>query len=229
MSTGMLPAPAAPAPSVRELGTVPHPSRPFRVTAQCGPEVPMDNLAPVSSQRSLTVRRPASSRNATLAALWRTHDIQPVQLQRTREGRDLSRERYRRANEFMLSLAPGAPSDWPDFLYSSGIVAQLALSSHLLDVGFPDAWCARHIGLHIDRSLAYANASGFGHECDETARLAKVLSPYWKWNHRHLVDCPRPKDGGFTPNEVRALLRALNDHVSQVTGHGRSRRRMARS
>jgi len=37
----------------------------------------------------------------------------------------------------MLPLAPGAPGDWPDFLYSTGIVAQLALSSHLLDVGFP--------------------------------------------------------------------------------------------
>ena len=134
----------------------------------------MDNLVPVSTQRGLPVRPPASSRNATLAALWRTYDAQPVQLQRTREGRNLSRERYRRAEEFMPSLAPEAPGDWPDFLYSTGIVAQLALSSHLLDVGFPDTWCARYVGLHIDRSLAYANASGFGYECAETARLAAV-------------------------------------------------------
>ena len=189
----------------------------------------MDNLVPVSTQRSLSVRPAASSRNATLAALWRSYDAQPVQLQRTREGRNLSRERYRRAEEFMPSLAPEAPGDWPDFLYSTGIVAQLALSSHLLDVGFPDAWCARHIGLHVDRSLAYANASGLGYECVETARLANVLAPYWKWNHRHLVDRLRPVDGGFTPNEVGALLGALIDHVSQVTGHSRSRRRMARS
>jgi len=119
--------------------------------------------------------------------------------------------------------------DWPDFLYSTGIVAQLALSSHLLDVGFPDTWCARYVSLHIDRSLAYANASGFGYECAETARLAAVLSPYWKWNHRHLVDRPHPKDGGFTSDQVRTLLRALMDHVGHVTGHGQSRRRMRRS
>jgi hypothetical protein len=189
----------------------------------------MDNLVPVSTQRSLPVRPAASSHNATLAALWRTYDAQPVQLQRTREGRNLSRERYRRAEEFMLSLAPEAPGDWPDFLYSTGIVAQLALSSHLLDIGFPDTWCARYVGLHIDRSLAYANASGFGYQCPETARLATVLSPYWKWNHRHLVDRPHPNDGGSTPDQVRSLLRALMDHVGHVTGHGRLRRRMRTS
>lgn len=185
----------------------------------------MDNLIPVSSERSLPVRPAASSHNATLAALWRTYDAQPAQLQRTREGRNLSRERYLRAEEFMLSLAPGAPGDWPDFLYFTGIVAQLALSSHLLDMGFPDAWCARYVGLHIDRSLAYANASGLGYKCAETARLVQVLSPYWKWNRRHLIDTARPNDGGFTADEIRTLLRSLMDHVCHVTGHGRTRRR----
>lgn len=183
----------------------------------------MDNLVPVSSQRSLPVRPTASSHNSTLAALWRTCDAEPVRLQRTREGRNLSRERCRRADEFMLSLAPGAPADWPDFLYFTGIVTQLALSSHLLDVGFPDTWCARYVGLHIDRSLAYANASGFGYECAETARLAQVLSPYWKWNRRHLIDRSPPSDGGFTADEIRGLLRALMDHVRHVTGHHRYR------
>jgi len=185
----------------------------------------MYNLVSVSSQRSQLVRPAASSRNAELATLWKIYDAQPVQLQRTRDGRKLSRERYRRAEEFMMSLAPGAPGDWPDFLYFTGIVAQLALSSHLLDIGFPDAWCARHVGLHIDRSLAYANASGFGYECAETARLIQVLAPYWKWNPRHLIDRPHPSDGGFTPDGVRALLCALMDHVRQITGHGRPRRR----
>jgi hypothetical protein len=98
----------------------------------------MDDLVPISTQRSLSFRPTASSRNATLTALWRSYCAQPVQLQRTREGRNLSRERYRRAEEFMLSLSPEAPGDWPDLLYSAGIVAQLALSSHLLDIGFPD-------------------------------------------------------------------------------------------
>lgn len=190
----------------------------------------MDSLIPGTSQRpvsgamttlpaSTLVAPAAGPQSAALAALWKAHDAEPVQLLRTREGRSLSRERYRRADEFMLHLAPGAPGDWPDFLYFAGIVAQLALSSHLLNVGFPDTWCARHIGLHVARSLAYANASGLGLECTETARLAHVLTPYCKWNRRSLADSPRPNDGGFTPNEARALLRALVDHVGYVTGH----------
>jgi hypothetical protein len=186
------------------------------------------DLVPVSSPRSLPVRSAAISDNATLPALWKAYDAPPVRLQRTREGRSLSRARYQRAEEFMLSLGSDAPTDWSDFLYYAGIVAQLALSSHLLDVGFPDDWCARHVSLHVDRSLAYANASGFGHDCIETMRLTKVLSPYWKWNHRHLIDRARPNDGGFTPDNVRVLLRALIDHVSEVTGHGRSGRQKPR-
>lgn len=187
------------------------------------------DLVSVSSSRSLLVRPAATSRNATLATLWRKYDAPPVRLQRTREGRSLSRARYQRAEEFILPVASDAPTHCPDLFYNAGIVAQLALSSHLLDVGFPDVWCARHVGLNLDRSLAYANASGFGYECDETARLAQVLSPYWKWNHRHLIDRPYPKDGGFTPDNIRGRLRALIDHVSEVTGHGRTRRRKTRS
>jgi hypothetical protein len=128
----------------------------------------------------------------------------------------------------MLPLAPGARGDWPDFLYGAGIVAQLALSSHLLDVGFPDAWCARYIGLYVARSLAYANASGLGLACTETARLAQVLNPYSKWNCRSLADGPRPNDGGFTYDEARALLRALIDHVGYVTGHRLSQPQLRR-
>lgn len=163
-----------------------------------------------------------SSREATLTELWSAHDAEPVQLVRTHEGRELSRARYRRAEEFRLVL--DTPGSWPDFLYSSGIVAQLGLSSHLLDVGFPDSWCARAIGLNVDRSLAYANASGLGCNCTETARLAKVLSPYWKWNCRHLIDSPRPSDGEFKLNEVKALLNALLTQVCLVTGHRQRRK-----
>ncbi len=119
----------------------------------------------------------------------------------------------------MLPLSPDAPRDWPDFLYGSGIVAQLALSSHLLDVGFPDTWCARYIGLYVAKSLAYANASGLGLECTETARLAHVLTPYSKWNCLSRAESPWPNDGGFTYDRTRALLSALLDHVGYVTGH----------
>jgi hypothetical protein len=182
----------------------------------------MDNLIPVTSQRP--VPGVMATAQARLTALWHAQEAGPVQLVRTREGRRLSRARFQRAEEFMLPLAPGAPGDWPDFLYGAGIVAQLALSSHLLDVGFPDAWCARHIGLYVARSLSYANASGLGLECIETAHLSQVLTPYSKWNRCSLAEGPRPDDGGFTYAEVRALLRALIDHVGYVTGHRLSRR-----
>jgi hypothetical protein len=183
----------------------------------------MNNLVSIPSHqaiRGVPVTPATSPRNTALVALWRSCRAEPTQLLRTRSGRDLSRERYRRAEEFMSSLAPEAPGDWPDFLYNAGVVAQLALSSHLLDAGFSDDWCARHIGLNVARSLAYANATGFGHACAETRRLADVLSPYWKWNRRSLADDPQPNDGGFSPEEVRLLLRAMIDHVRQVTKHG---------
>ncbi|MEJ2459619.1 MAG: hypothetical protein P8Y58_16345, partial [Novosphingobium sp.] len=151
---------------------------------------------------------------------------EPFHLMRTREGRDLSRARYQRAQEFQRSLEPGAPGEWTDFLYFTGIVVQLALSCHLLDVGFPGAWCARHIGLHVDRSLTYANATGFGYECEDTERVTRVLAPYWKWNRMHLIGDAMPNDGDLKPDEVRGLLHAIMDHVREVTGHGPLRRQM---
>ena len=35
--------------------------------------------------------------------------------------------------------------------------------------------------------LAYANATGLGHDCPVMARLAVILSPYWKWGYPHLM------------------------------------------
>lgn len=198
----------------------------------------MDNLTPVNSQRPADCSRTPSPESAlvaaadqqktTLTALWRAHEVAPVHLLRSREARSLSRARLQRAEEFMLPLGPGAPGDWEDFLYGAGIVAQLALSSHLLDVGFSDAWCARHIGLYVARSLAYANASGLGLECPETVRLAQVLSPYSKWNCRSFADRPRLDDDGFTQEKVRVLLHKLMNHVASVTGHRISRTRVRR-
>jgi hypothetical protein len=191
----------------------------------------MDNLVPATSLRQNAVTRPAviathPNDGAALAKLWKRYGAEPVRLVRTPEGRQFSRARYRRAWAFTSSLCPEAPGDWPHFLYSAGIVVQLALSSHLLDVGFPDAWCARHISLHVDRALAYANATAFGYECTETARLMQVLSPYWKWNAMHLTQGAHPDDGGFTPDQVRERVGALLDHVRQVTGHARPRGRV---
>mgnify|MGYP006395848005 FL=1 len=118
----------------------------------------MDSFVSVASPDEIAAvsaaLRSLPNDNSALASLWKIYGAQPVRLLRTQEGRSLSRARYERALEFMHGLEPNGRSDWPYFLYTAGIVTQLALSSHLLDVGFPDSWCARHVGLHVDRSLA---------------------------------------------------------------------------
>ena len=102
---------------------------------------------------------------------------------------------------------------------------RMALTSHLLDVGFDDRWCARHIGLHIDKALAYANATGLNYHSAVLQRLAPVLSPYNVWRNPDL-DGSRPPIPKSLP-DIPALLRGLLDHVRGVTGHPRPRRRQA--
>lgn len=157
--------------------------------------------------------------DAAIAALP-YHD-EPVVLRRTRAGRSDSRFRYHNAESFFLGIEKGIVRDPRDRLYQTGIVLQLGLSSHLLDVGFTDRWCARHVGLHITRSLAYANATGFGFELAEFDLLAAILSPYSKWrfpqSREQIEDLP------FTPEQMRMLTRVLLDHVHHVTGHLRPR------
>lgn len=163
----------------------------------------------------------ASPWEEALTPLHDRYDDEPATLVRTKEGRALSRFRYHNAESFFESLDRGFYDRRDEVLYQSGIVAQLALSAHLLDVGFSDEWNARHIRLDVGKGLAYANATGFAHHCPDMARLAAVLSPYWKWGHAHQYDQPRPDDGGFTLGEVRPILRALLDRVHDVTGHPR--------
>lgn len=141
---------------------------------------------------------------------------------RTPEGRLLSRCRYRNAESFFLAIEERLFSDTSDLLYQTGIVAQLALTSHLLDVGFDDKWCARHIGLHIDKALAYANATGLNYRSPSLERLADVLSPYSVWRNPDL-DGSRPPVPKLLP-DIPPLLRDLLDHVRAVTGHARPRR-----
>ena len=156
-----------------------------------------------------------------LASLHQDYRDEPVTIMRTKEGRALSRRRYHVAEGFLPDRESATSASWHNHLYRAGITAQLALSSHLLDVGFPDDWNARHIGLRVAKSLAYANATGFGHECPDMARLAGVLTPYWKWNQVRLFGEPEPDDGGFTVVQVRLLLRTLLDRVHDLTGHPR--------
>ena len=59
----------------------------------------------------------------------------------------------------------------------------------------------------------------------DMARLAAVLTPYWRWNQVRLFGEPEPDDGGLTAPQVHALLRALLDRVRDVTGHPRPRGR----
>ncbi|WP_157099088.1 hypothetical protein [Novosphingobium rosa] len=144
---------------------------------------------------------------------------QPLKLIRSREGRELSECRFHTALEFFPSRRATEIAGVTDTFYKAGITAQLALSSHLLDVGFPDRWCAAHIGYKIAQSLKYANATGLSHNCPNMGHLAMVLNPYWKWNTMSIASRGVPKDGGFTPEEIRSLLRALLMRISDVTGH----------
>lgn len=109
-----------------------------------------------------------------------------------------------------------------DLLYQAGIVIQLGISSHLLDVGFDDHWCARHIGLRVAKSLAYANATGFNYDHPDTNLLAAVLTPYCKWRNAIMREQGHD-DGPFSAAESRHLTRAMLERVRQVTGHPRPR------
>jgi len=145
---------------------------------------------------------------------------EPPVLRRTRGGRSLSEFRYHNAESFFATTEKGIVRDRCDLLYQAGIVMQLAISAHLLDVGFDDRWCARHIGLKIAKSLAYANATGFDYDEPDTNLLAAILTPYGKWRNRLMRE--RDEDvGPFTAGQIRRLTRALLDRVRDVTGHSR--------
>lgn len=162
-----------------------------------------------------------SSWTEALAKLHDQYADRPPALVRTKAGRSLSRFRYHNAESFFLGIEKGIVRHPTDRLYQIGIVFQLGLSSHLLDVGFADAWCARYIGLNIARSLAYANATGLGFETTDMELLTAILSPYGKWRNASPRDVA--PDFPFSAEELRMLTRALLDRVHQVTGHPRPR------
>jgi hypothetical protein len=164
----------------------------------------------------------ASVAAAPVSALRRefgTWGDEPIILKRTQEGRDNSAFRYHNAEAFFASIGNGLVGDRCNLLYRTGIVIQLGLSAHLLDVGFTDDWCRRHIGLRVAKSLAYANATGFDYGDADTNLLAAILTPYGKW--RDAMRADRYEGGPFTANEMRTLTRALLDHVHRLTGHPR--------
>lgn len=160
-----------------------------------------------------------SSWTEALAKLHDQYADRPPALVRTKAGRSLSRFRYHNAESFFLGIENGIVRHPTDRLYQIGIVLQLALSSHLLDVGFADAWCARHIGVNVARSLAHANATGLGFKTTDMELLTAILSPYGKWRNASPRDVA--PDFPFSAQELRMLTRALLDRVHQVTGHPR--------
>jgi hypothetical protein len=144
-----------------------------------------------------------------------------VPLRRTREGRHLSRIRYHNAEGFFAPVEQGFPLGQNDHLYQIGITLQLALSSHLLDVGFDDAWCTKNIGLYVNKSLEHANATGLAHDCPELEQLADILSPYGRLRNADAsgapIACP------FSKEQICRLARDLLERVREVTGHPRPR------
>jgi hypothetical protein len=141
---------------------------------------------------------------------------------RSRDGRALSRSRYSNAESFFAALGDATVRRDRDAYYRTGIVAQLALSAHLLDVGFDDGWCASNIGLDVARALQFANATGLDHTSPNFERLAIFLSPYGRWRNPDLSDAA-PPECPFTIEHIVGLMRELLDHVRDVTGHSRPR------
>jgi len=179
--------------------------------------------------RGLTIAPVAAAAIASpwakpLASLHKRYEDEPATLVRTKAGRALSGDRYHSAEISFWAIEAGFFADSTRVtLHQAGAIAKLALCAHLLDVGFPDDWNAVHIQQDIAKAMAYANATGFGHDCPDMARLAVILTPYWKWGYPHLIGDPPMDDGGFTPDRVRPLVRALLDRVADVTGHRRPR------
>lgn len=160
-----------------------------------------------------------------LASLHQRYEDEPATLARTKEGRSISRVRYHNA-ERRLMLTEMVPFPESRFsnpaLHVAGFICQQALCAYLLDIGFADEWNAQHIKQDIAKALAYANACGFGHDCSDMARLAAVLSPYWKWGyHYDEWEEDRPHAGGFIAATITPLVRAVVERVHDVTGHPR--------
>lgn len=169
-----------------------------------------------SARAVVAVAAPAAGSPAAQTAA--DSDAVPT-LPRNREQRALSRFRYHNAEGFFLGLNPAVGMRPNDRLYRAGIVFQLAISSHLLDVGFDDDWCRRNVGLDVGKALRLANATGLAATDGDIGRLATALSPYSKWRD------PAPAHPNANEAAMAAIahatVRRLLDLVRQATGHPR--------
>lgn len=192
-----------------------------------GPETQLVQVRSFTSRRdllgALAVTPLAALSTAEAGRFGMSVDVpsELVPLRRTKEGRHLSRIRYHNAESFFAPVEQGFPFRSNDHLYQIGITVQLGLSSHLLDVGFDDAWCAKNIGLYVNRSLEHANATGLGHHCPELKQLAEFLSPYGRWRNADVSQLSSPYS--FSPEQICRFTRELLERVREVTGHSRPR------
>jgi hypothetical protein len=175
---------------------------------------------------------PAAASALPIAAPWREalpplhrqYADEPVTPSRSKENRSMSRFRYQQAERYLLTMEAwvvARPHRPAEALHQAGFIAQQALCAHLLDIGFTDAWNARYIKQDIAKALAYANATGLALDCPDIARLAVVLTPYWKWGYHYDRWEKQPDRGGFTADRISSLMRVLLECVHDVTGHPR--------
>lgn len=169
-----------------------------------------------SSLRALALM-PISTAAFTVANRKERRELSTL-LCRSAEGRALSRVRYRNAESFYTAIRDGRVGRAREAYYQTGIVAQLALSAHLLDVGFNDIWCASHIGLDVAKSLECANATGLDFTSHDFQRMAAFLSPYSRWRNPDLISASQQRCP-VTIEQMAGLTRDLLDHVQRVTGH----------
>lgn len=162
-----------------------------------------------------------------LASLHQHYEDEPATLAWSKKGRCISRFRGHNAERrWMLTDIVAFPESrfTNPAMHFAGFVCEQALYAYLLDMGFAGGWNASHIKKDIAKALAYANACGLGHDCPDMARLAVVLSPYWKWGyHYDEWEGDRPRTGGFVPATIKPPVHALVDRVHDVTGHPRPR------
>src|SRR3546814_13965044 len=92
----------------------------------------MTHEAPSARSKSIRIVKPAPV--PASSALEERRPAFP-DLVRSREGRVFSEARYRNGESFALALEELRFPDTCDLLSQTGIVAQMALSSHLLGVG----------------------------------------------------------------------------------------------
>lgn len=156
---------------------------------------------------------------ADLEKLQRRFGIEKVRLLRTQKRREVSAICCYNAHQFFPKAHEGQHES-ANFIYTTDITAQLDLSFQLLDVDLPDAWCARFIGLRATWSLAFANATGLGHNYLLMEKPSRMLHYDWNWKAAsHIHRRKRPSTEGVEPSEIRTLLAALLTRLRLVTGH----------